>query len=89
MRDIIPLLKKSFVNYAGYYPAPKNFIIMKALLELRKLRAKEKALKAKIEATEIMAIIEAQNLTEGGKFSYKGHEFILDHVDHFRIKCLD
>ena len=56
---------------------------------LRKLRNKEKALKAKIEATEIMAIIEAQNLTEGGKFSYKGHEFVLDHVDHFRVKCLD
>ena len=56
---------------------------------MRKLRAKEKALKAKIEATEIMAIVEAQNLTEGGKFSYKGHEFVLDHVDHFRVKCLD
>ena len=62
---------------------------MKALLELRKLRAKEKALKAKIDATEILAIIEAQELTEGGKFEFKGHEFILDHVDHFRIKCLD
>lgn len=62
---------------------------MKALLQLRKLRAKEKALKAKIDATEILAIIEAQELTEGGKFEFKGHEFILDHVDHFRIKCLD
>ena len=62
---------------------------MNPLLELRKLRAKEKALKAKIEATEIMAIIEAQALTEGGKFTYKGHEFVLDHVDHFRVKCLD
>ena len=62
---------------------------MKALLELRKLRAKEKALKAKIEATEMMAIVEAQGMTEGGKFTYKGHEFVLDHVDHFRIKCLD
>ena len=62
---------------------------MKALLELRKLRAKEKALKAKIEATEALAIGEAQDLTEGGKFTYRGHEFVLDHVDHFRIKCLD
>lgn len=62
---------------------------MKALLQLRKLRAKEKALKAKIEATEILAIVEAHDITEGGKFSYKGHEFIIDHVDHFRIKCLD
>lgn len=62
---------------------------MKALLALRKLRAKEKALKAKIEATEALAIGEAQDLTEGGKFTYRGHEFVLDHVDHFRIKCLD
>ena len=62
---------------------------MKALLALRKLRAKEKALKAKIEATEALAIVEAQDLTEGGKFPYRGHEFVLDHVDHFRIKCLD
>ena len=62
---------------------------MKALLELRKLRAKEKALKAKIESTEMMAIIEAQGMTEGGKFTYKGHEFVLDHVDHYRVKCLD
>jgi hypothetical protein len=62
---------------------------MKALLALRKLRAKEKALKAKIEATEALAIVEAQDLTEGGKFTYRGHEFVLDHVDHFRIKCLD
>ena len=62
---------------------------MKALLQLRKLRAKEKALKAKIEAIEILPIVEAQELTEGGKFEYKGHEFVLDHVDHFRIKCLD
>jgi len=62
---------------------------MKALLELRKLRAKEKAIKAKIEATEALAIIEAQDMTEGGKFTYKKHEFILEHVDHFRVKCLD
>lgn len=62
---------------------------MKALLALRKLRAKEKALKAKIEATEALAIGEAQDLTEGGKFTYRGHDFVLDHVDHFRIKCLD
>ena len=62
---------------------------MKALLALRKLRAKEKALKAKIEVTEALAIVEAQDLTEGGKFTYRGHEFVLDHVDHFRIKCLD
>ena len=27
MRDIIPLLKKGFVHYAGYYPAPqKGFV---------------------------------------------------------------
>ena len=62
---------------------------MKALLELRKLRAKEKALKAKIEATEILAIAEALEKTEGGKFSYRGHEFVLDHVDHYRVKCID
>ena len=62
---------------------------MKALLQLRKLRAKEKALKAKIEATEALAIVEAQGMTEGGKFTYKGHEFVLDHVDHYRVKCLD
>jgi len=62
---------------------------MNALLQLRKLRAKEKALKAQIEATEILAIVDAQGITEGGKFTYKNHEFILDHVDHFRIKCLD
>lgn len=48
-----------------------------------------KAIKEKIEATEILAIVEAQELTGGGKFEYKGHEFVLDHVDHFRIKCLD
>ena len=62
---------------------------MKALLALRKLRTQEKALKAKIEATEALAIAEAQDITDGGKFRYKGHQFILDHVDHFRIKCLD
>ena len=81
--------KTIYVNYVQIIFGHQNFIIMTALLQLRKLRAKEKALKAKIEATEELAIIEAQSISEGGKFSYKGHEFILDHVDHYRVKCLD
>ena len=62
---------------------------MTALEELRLLRIQEKDIQSRIEKITDQAANEAQAFTDGGKFEFLGHTYILDHVDYFRVKCLD
>ena len=62
---------------------------MTALTELRRLRIRQRAIENRINQIAEQAAEEAKKYTEGGKFTYRGHEFILDHVDFFRVKCMD
>ena len=59
------------------------------LKKMRELRAQEKAIKARIEIIKDQAATEAQAFTQGGKFEFLGHHYILDHVEYDRVKCLD
>ena len=51
---------------------------MTALQELRELRNQEKAIKARIETIKAQAVAEAQAFTDGGKFEFLGHTYILE-----------
>ena len=62
---------------------------MTALEELRLLRLQEKDIQSRIEQITDQAATEAQAFTENGKFEFLGHHYVLDHVDYFRVKCLD
>ena len=62
---------------------------MTALTELRRLRNKQKAIENRINEIAEQAAQEAQKYTESGKFTYRGHEYVLDHVDFYRVKCMD
>ena len=76
---------------AGYYPAPKNFIIMETtnLKQLRTLRTQEKAIKARIDeispkaADEAVAIL-AEKCQDRGEFEVEGvGTFQLQRTDVF------
>ena len=54
-----------------------------ALQELRELRIQEKALKARIDLIKDQAAIEAQAFTQGGKFEFLGHNYILERDETF------
>ena len=62
---------------------------MTALEELRLLRIQEKDIQSRIEKITDQAANEAHAFTEGGKFEFLGHHYILDHVEYDRVKCLD
>ena len=83
-------LERFFVNFAGYYPAPKTFIIMQTenLKALRELRIQEKAIKASIDSisdaatSEAVAILAAQG-KDRGEFEIDGQKFQLQRTDVF------
>ena len=54
---------------------------MTALQELRELRNQEKAIKARIDIIKSQAVAEAQAFTDGGKFDFLGHTYILERED--------
>ncbi|MBO4454017.1 MAG: hypothetical protein J5761_03055 [Paludibacteraceae bacterium] len=62
---------------------------MTALEELRLLRLQEKDIQSRIEKITDQAATEAQAFTDGGKFEFLGHNYVLDHVDYYRVKVLD
>ena len=51
---------------------------MTALQELRTLRNQEKAIKARIDIIKDQAVTEALTFTQGGKFEFLGHNYILE-----------
>ena len=51
---------------------------MTALQELRTLRNQEKAIKARIDIIKDQAVTEALAFTQGGKFEFFGHNYILE-----------
>lgn len=62
---------------------------MTALEQLRILRQQEESIKNRINEILPQAVIEAQAFTQNGKFEFLGHNYVLDHVEYDRIKCLD
>ena len=53
------------------------------LSELRELRNQEKAIKARIDIIKDQAVTEAQAFTQGGKFEFLGHNYILERDETF------
>lgn len=56
---------------------------MTALQELRELRNQEKVIKARIDIIKSQAVAEAQAFTDGGKFEFLGHNYILEREDTY------